>query len=220
VDGRLQVIRLTPAGRKVYATLDERSATQISAMLNRLGDTDRRLLGAMGTIQGLLGETSRLDMVVIRSPLAGDLGWVVQRHGALYADEYGWDDTFEAFVARIVAEYVASRDLQREAAWIAEVDGQPVGCVFCVRRDERLAQLRLLLVEPAVRGMGIGRRLVVECARFAKQAGYEHLVLWTNDVLVDARRVYEQAGFLLVEEGGHHSFGEDLVEQTWSLDLW
>jgi DNA-binding MarR family transcriptional regulator/GNAT superfamily N-acetyltransferase len=220
VDGRRQVIRMTPAGRKAYATLDKRSAAEIGVMLDRLGDSDRRrLLGAMATIQELVGETSRPNMVIVRSPLAGDLGWVVQRHGALYADEYGWDDTFEALVARIVGDYVASRDPKREAAWIAEVDGQPVGCVFCVRRDDRQAQLRLLLVEPGVRGTGIGGRLVAECVRFARQAGYHQLVLWTNDVLVDARRRYERAGFRLVEEGTHHSFGKDLVAQTWSLDL-
>jgi DNA-binding MarR family transcriptional regulator/GNAT superfamily N-acetyltransferase len=219
-DGRRQVIRLTPTGRTAYATLDERSAAEITAMLDRLSDTDRRrLLGAMATIRELLGETARPDLVVLRPPAAGDMGWVVQRHGALYADEYGWDDTFEALVARIVADYVANRDPKREAAWIAEVDGQPVGCIFCVRRDDRQAQLRLLLVEPGVRGLGIGRRLVAECVRFARQAGYEQLVLWTNDVLVDARRVYERAGFRLVDEGKHHSFGKDLVEQTWSLDL-
>jgi DNA-binding MarR family transcriptional regulator/GNAT superfamily N-acetyltransferase len=219
-DARRQVIRLTPNGRAAYATLDERSAKEIAGMLDRLSDTDRRrLLAAMATIQELLGEASRPDMVVLRPPVAGDVGWVVQRHGRLYADEYGWDETFEALVARIVADYVANRDPKREAAWIAEVDGQPVGCVFCVKRDDRQAQLRLLLVEPAVRGLGIGRRLVAECVRFARQAGYDTLVLWTNDVLVDARRIYERAGFRLVEEGKHHSFGKDLVEQTWSLDL-
>jgi DNA-binding MarR family transcriptional regulator/N-acetylglutamate synthase-like GNAT family acetyltransferase len=219
-DGRRQVIRLTPNGRAAYTTLDEGSAAEIAAMLHRLSDVDRRrLLGAMATIQELLGETTPPDMVVLRPPVAGDLGWVVQRHGALYADEYGWDDTFEALVARIVADYVASRDPKREAAWIAEVDGQPVGCVFCLRRDDRQAQLRLLLVEPGVRGMGIGGRLVAECVRFARRAGYEQLVLWTNDVLVDARHVYERAGFRLVEEGKHHSFGKDLVEQTWTLNL-
>jgi DNA-binding MarR family transcriptional regulator/GNAT superfamily N-acetyltransferase len=219
-DARRQVIRLTPNGRAAYAMLDERSAAEIAALLERLSETDRRrLLGAMATVRELLGETARPDVVVLRPPVAGDMGWIVQRHGALYADEYGWDDTFEALVARIVADYVANRDPRREAAWIAEVDGQPVGCVFCVKRDDRQAQLRLLLVEPGVRGMGIGGRLVAECVRFARRAGYEQLVLWTNDVLVDARRIYERAGFRLVEEGKHHSFGKDLVEQTWAMDL-
>jgi DNA-binding MarR family transcriptional regulator/GNAT superfamily N-acetyltransferase len=219
-DGRRQVIRLTANGRAAYTSLDERAGAEISAMLERLSETDRRrLLGAMATIRELLGETVRPDMIVLRPPVPGEMGWVVQRHGALYADEYGWDDTFEALVARIVADYVANRDPKREAAWIAEVDGQPVGCVFCVKRDDRQAQLRLLLVEPGVRGLGIGGRLVAECMRFARRAGYKKLVLWTNDVLVDARRVYERAGFRLVDEGKHHSFGKDLVEQTWTLDL-
>lgn len=220
VDGRRQVIRLTPSGRTAYATLNERSAAEIGALLDRLTEADRsRLLGAMSTIQQLLGEAARPDLIVLRAPLPGELGWVVHRHGVLYADEYGWDETFESLVARIVADYVADRDPKRESAWIAEVDGQPVGCIFCVRRSETQAQLRLLLVEPGVRGLGIGHRLVAECVRFARQAGYEQLVLWTNDVLVAARRIYERAGFHLIDEGKHHSFGKDLVEQTWSLDL-
>lgn len=219
-DGRRQVIRLTPTGQETYAVLNERSATEIEAMLGRLGEADqRRLLDAMATIREVLGEPGRPDMVVLRPPVAGEMGWVVQRHGALYAAEYGWDDTFEALVARIVADYVRDRDPKREAAWIAEVGGQPVGCVFCVRRDDHQAQLRLLLVEPSARGMGIGSRLVAECVRFATQAGYDTLSLWTNDVLVDARRIYEHAGFQLVREGRHHSFGQDLVEQTWQLNL-
>jgi DNA-binding MarR family transcriptional regulator/GNAT superfamily N-acetyltransferase len=219
-DARRQVIRLTPAGQEVYATLNERSATEIAAMLGRLSEADqRRLLDAMATIREVLGQVGRPDTVVLRPPVAGDMGWVVQRHGALYAAEYGWDDTFEALVAQIVADYVRNRDPKREAAWIAELNGQSVGCVFCVRRDDRQAQLRLLLVEPGARGMGIGSRLVAECIRFATTAGYETLTLWTNDVLVDARRIYERAGFRLVHQGPHHSFGHDLVEQTWQLDL-
>jgi GNAT superfamily N-acetyltransferase len=144
---------------------------------------------------------------------------VIHRHGALYAEEYGWDETFEALVARIVADYIANRDPRRENAWIAEVDGERAGCVFCVRREEKVAQLRLLLVEPQMRGMGIGNRLVEECLRFARRAGYERIMLWTNDVLVGARRIYERAGFRLAEEGKHHSFGHDLVEQTWWREL-
>lgn len=147
---------------------------------------------------------------------------MVQRNGAIYAAEYGWDETYEALVARIVADYAASHDPRRESAWIAEVDGEPAGCVFCVSEtgtEASRARLRLLLVEPRARGMGIGARLVAEVISFAKQAGYTELVLWTNDVLVQARRIYEKAGFTLVESVPHHSFGHDLVGQTWRLPL-
>jgi DNA-binding MarR family transcriptional regulator/GNAT superfamily N-acetyltransferase len=219
-DARRQVIRLTPAGRDAYKVLDERSAAQIAAMLDRLGGAQRqRLAGAMATIRDVLGEAPRPRAYLLRPPRPGDLGWVIARNAAIYADEYGWDDTYEALVARIVADYVAGRDPRREAAWIAELDGTPVGCVFCVRRDDETAQLRLLLVEPSARGLGIGRRLVDECLAFAKRAGYRRIMLWTNDVLADARRIYERAGFRLRDEEQHHSFGHDLVGQTWWRDL-
>jgi GNAT superfamily N-acetyltransferase len=160
-----------------------------------------------------------VPIVTLREPVAGDYGWVIQRHGELYAREYGWDETFEALVARIVADYIETRDPDREAAWIAELDGARAGCVFCMKKSKTVAQLRILLVEPAARGMGIGTRLVHECIRFANRAGYKRLALWTNDVLVDARRIYERAGFELVEANAHHSFGHDLVGQTWELAL-
>ena len=146
---------------------------------------------------------------------AGDLGWVVMAHGELYDREFGWDSTFEALVARIVADYAGERDPGRHAAWIADVDGVRVGCVFCVPADERTAKLRLLLVDPDARGAGIGNRLVAECLDFAKAAGYEAITLWTNDVLAAARRIYKAHGFELMAEEPHHSFGHDLVGQTW-----
>jgi DNA-binding MarR family transcriptional regulator/GNAT superfamily N-acetyltransferase len=216
-DARRQVTGLTGRGREVFRDLDARSAEQIAGILAGLTEEDqRRLVGAMEAIEDVLGESRRPQMYVLRPFGAGDFGWVVQRHGALYAAEYGWDVTFEALVARVVADYVEGG---RGDAWIAEVDGEPAGCVFCVPKDERVAQLRLLLVEPSARGLGIGGRLVEECVRYARQRGHEELVLWTNDVLASARRIYQRAGFELVEEGPHHSFGHDLVEQTWRLKL-
>lgn len=220
VDGRRQLIRLTGRGREAFEVLDERSAREVRALLSRLGEGDqRRLVGAMGTIQRLLEPAPDREPFVIRPPHAGDYGWVIARHGALYADEYGWDERFEALVARLVADYAEGHDPRREQAWIAEVDGEPAGCLFCVRRSKEVAQLRLLLVEPRARGMGIGGRLVEECVRFARRAGYGELMLWTNDVLADARRLYERAGFELVEEEPHRSFGPELVGQSWRLVL-
>ncbi|MEW2353590.1 GNAT family N-acetyltransferase [Spirillospora sp. NPDC029432] len=158
-------------------------------------------------------------VTVRRLGAPGDLGWVVQAHGEVYAEQFGWDQTFEALVAQIVADYGNGRDPRREAAWIAEVDGRRAGCVFCVADPAETARLRILLVDPAARGLGIGSRLVDECLRFAKEAGYRRITLWTNDVLVSARRIYEAAGFELVDEERHHSFGHDLVGQNWSRDL-
>jgi DNA-binding MarR family transcriptional regulator/GNAT superfamily N-acetyltransferase len=219
-DGRRQVIRLTGAGRGAFRTLDARSAEQVRELLARLTEEEqRRLVNAMAVIQKVVGQAPRTDAYLLRPLRPGDLGWVVHRHGVRYAEEYGWDDSFEALVARIVADYVDHRDPRREDAWIAEVDGEPVGCVFCVKKDDQTAQLRLLLVEPRARGLGIGSRLVEECVRFARRAGYLEIALWTNDVLAAARRVYERAGFTLVHEEPHHSFGHDLVGQHWSLSL-
>jgi DNA-binding MarR family transcriptional regulator/N-acetylglutamate synthase-like GNAT family acetyltransferase len=220
-DGRRQRVRLTEHGAATFAELDRRSAAEIGELLDGLGeDRQRRLVAAMRAIAGLLDDDPRADAaVVLRAPHPGDYGWIVHRHGSQYADEYGWDETFEALVARIVADYAEHHDPKREAAWIAEVDGKPVGCVLCVRKDDATAQLRLLLVDPRARGRGIGGRLIDECLRFARRAGYEEIVLWTNDVLHDARRLYERAGFELVDSGEHHAFGHDLVEQTWSRRL-
>jgi GNAT superfamily N-acetyltransferase len=149
----------------------------------------------------------------------GDLGWVVMAHGEQYAEEFGWDTSFEALVARIVADYASDHDPAREAAWIAEVDGQRVGCVFCVAADDTTAKLRILLVDERGRGHGVGRQLVDTCVAFARNAGYRRVTLWTNDVLVAARRIYQAVGFTLVEEEKHHSFGHDLVGQNWVLEL-
>jgi DNA-binding MarR family transcriptional regulator/GNAT superfamily N-acetyltransferase len=219
-DGRRQSIRLTPAGRAAYEDLDGRSATDIRAMLERLSEEQRqRLLGAMGTVREVLGDAPRPRAYLIRQPEPGELGLLVSRNAVLYAQEYGWDHTYEALVSKIVAQYVSDRDPEHESCWIAELDGAPVGWVLCTRRDAQTAQLRLLLVEPYARGLGIGSRLVRECMSFARQAGYRKMMLWTNDVLVEARRIYQRAGFQLVEKERHHSFGHDLVGETWWCDL-
>lgn len=218
-DGRRQVITLTKEGRKAFELLDERSSGQVRGLLSGLSESKQgRLMSSTREIELLLG-TNHSAVVVIRAPVAGDYGWVVQRHGELYAREYRWDETFEALVARIVADHVDHRDHKREAGWIAELNGERVGCIFCMKKYDDVAQLRILLVEPSARGMGIGSRLVEECIRFASRAGYRRIMLWTNDVLVDARRIYERRGFRLAEEERHHSFGHDLVGQNWWLDL-
>lgn len=220
IDGRRRVLRLTDSGRAAFDDLDARSAKQAQDMRARLTEENqRRLVSAMHAIRELLDPPSGPRPIVIREPISGDLGWVVHRHGVIYAQEFGWDDTFEALVASVVAEYVAQRDANKENAWIAEFDGEPAGCVFCVRETDDTARLRLLLVEPSARGMGLGKRLVTECIRFARRADYKQITLWTNDVLLSARRIYEAAGFQLVKEEPHHSFGHELVGQDWLLDL-
>jgi DNA-binding MarR family transcriptional regulator/GNAT superfamily N-acetyltransferase len=219
-DGRRQVIRLTDRGRAVIAGLDAQSAEQIRGLLAEVpGDGQRRLLDAMRVITETLAGSPRPRGYLLRVPRPGDMGWVVQRNAALYTAEYGWDDSYEALVARIVADYMENRDPKAEAAWIAEVDGVQAGCVFCVREDASTARLRLLLVEPWARGLGIGARLVEEVLRFARQAGYTRITLWTNDVLASARGIYQRAGFTLDNESEHHSFGKDLTGQNWSRTL-
>ena len=217
-DGRRVVVELTGGGRRAYRTLDGRSAAENEATLGRLAGGDReRLLIAAGEIQAIL--TGRETTVEVRKARSGDFGWMVERHGVLYAEEYGWDETFEGLVAEIVGAFARAHDPARERAFVAELDGRRAGCVLCVRDDDDSARLRILLVEPWARGHGLGTRLVDECIAFARAAGYTRMVLWTNDVLVAARRIYERAGFTLVEEGRHRAFGQDLVEQTWALDL-
>jgi DNA-binding MarR family transcriptional regulator/GNAT superfamily N-acetyltransferase len=219
-DARRQRVRRTVDGAAAYAELDRRSAEEIGAVLDALSEDDQqRLVAAMDTVRDVLTQAPAAVGFVLRGPQPGDLGWIVQRHGALYAQHYGWDESFEALVGRIVSDYAEAHDPRREAAWIAEVDGEPAGCVLCVRREDDVAQLRLLLVDPRARGRGIGARLVDECLRFARRAGYARITLWTNDVLHEARRIYERAGFELVGSAPHHSFGHDLVEQTWARAL-
>ena len=219
-DGRRQALSLTAAGKRLYRTLNERSNRQVGELLAPLPDPVREaLVGAMRTVMRALDERAAPPAVVLRGLRPGDLGWVVQRHGEVYAREYGWTQSFEALVARIVADYLDQHQPGRENAWIAEVDGQRAGCIFCVRKDDGTAQLRILLVEAWARGHGLGARLVDECVRFARDSGYRKLVLWTNDILVAARRIYTAAGFELVGEERHHSFGKDLVGQFWELRL-
>jgi DNA-binding MarR family transcriptional regulator/GNAT superfamily N-acetyltransferase len=220
-DGRQRLLSLTARGRAAFAPLDTASRGQIATMLAAMPPADRRhLLDAISTISTLLGGDDRpAEPYFLRLHGPGDMGWVVARHGALYAAEYGWDATFEALVAEIVAGFLRNFDPARERCWIAERHGENVGSVFLMQHPERegVARLRLLLVEPTARGFGIGRRLVEECTRFARQTGYHTITLWTNDVLVSARRIYEAAGYRLVHEAPHHNFGHDLVEQTWEL---
>jgi len=219
-DARRRVLRLTERGSVAFEDLDARSTAQATGIQSGLTEENqRRLVAAMATIRGLLDPPSESPGFVIRPPIAGDLGWVVHRHGVNYAQEYGWDETFEALVARVVSEYVDRRDPSKENAWIAEVDGEPAGSVFCVKESDDIARLRLLLVEPSARGRGIGERLVTECLSFARRVGYSQITLWTNNVLVSARRIYEAAGFRLIREKRHHTFGHDLIGQDWLLDL-
>jgi DNA-binding MarR family transcriptional regulator/GNAT superfamily N-acetyltransferase len=220
-DGRQVILSLTEVGKEAFAMLDARSRDQIEAMLAELSAEDQtRLASAMRTIEGLLGSrTEKRVPYILHPPQPGDMGWVVQRHGSLYAQEYGWDEHFEALVAEIVAHFVRNYDPKRERCWIAERDGENVGSVFLVKGPETAAKLRLLLVEPKARGLGIGARLVDECIRFARQAGYSKITLWTNSVLLAARHIYKKAGFSLVKEEPHQSFGHDLISETWELEL-
>jgi DNA-binding MarR family transcriptional regulator/predicted N-acetyltransferase YhbS len=214
-DARRQLVTLTPAGREAFATLDRRTGEQIGELLDALGEERQdRLVGALKDVENALGEPATRT-VVLRGPQPGDLGWIVARHGHLYAREYRWDTSFERLVAQIMGEL----DPAKDRVWIAEVDGRRAGCILCVHHDERTAKLRTLLVEPWARGLGLGGRLVDEVIRHARARGYESVTLWTNDVLVAARRIYERAGFRLEHEAPHHAFGHDLVEQTWSLSL-
>jgi DNA-binding MarR family transcriptional regulator/N-acetylglutamate synthase-like GNAT family acetyltransferase len=220
-DGRQSLLSLTPRGRKVFAPLNARSHREVAAMLGPLSATEQRhLLSAMETIERLLGDRPTPQVpYLLRPHQPGDMGWVIHRHGVLYAQEYGWDERFEALVAEIAARFIQHFDPQRERCWIAERAGEIVGSVFLVKKSKTVAQLRLLLVEPAARGLGIGGRLVDECIRFSRQARYRKIVLWTNSVLHAARHIYEETDFRLVHQEPHHSFGHDLIGETWELKL-
>lgn len=223
-DARRQYLRLTPAGMRVFTPIEARTQEQIRALLAGL-DAARRdaVLEAMNVIQqALIGGAARpaaAAPLTLRSHRPGDMGWVIQRHGEIYHQEYGWNEEFEALVAEIAAEFIRKLDVRRERCWIAEAQGRRVGCIFLVARDASTAKLRLLLVEPDARGLGVGGTLVAECVRFARDSGYQKIVLWTQDNLGAARRIYSKAGFVQTGQEPHHSFGYDLVAETWELEL-
>jgi DNA-binding MarR family transcriptional regulator/N-acetylglutamate synthase-like GNAT family acetyltransferase len=220
-DRRQILLSLTAKGRMAFAPLDQRSQNEIAAMIGKLSMADQdRIVAAMRTIESVLGEASTPQIpYVLRPPRPGDMGWIVARHGALYGEEYGWDERIEALTAEIVATFVRNHDRKRERCWIAEREGENVGSVLLMQDSEEIARLRLLLVEPKARGLGIGARLVEETLRFAREARYRKVTLWTHSVLTAARRIYERAGFKLVATKEHDEFGKTLVGETWELDL-
>jgi DNA-binding MarR family transcriptional regulator/GNAT superfamily N-acetyltransferase len=221
-DARQLILGLTDQGREMFATIDARSHEEIAELLRPISDTDQaRLITALATVETVLGGAQKAGApsYILRTHQPGDIGWIIHRHAVLYAEEYGWDETFEALVAKIAAAFIENFDHRRERCWIAERDGEIVGSVLLVKDTPEVAKLRLLYVEPKARGLGVGSRLVAECIGFARRSGYRRLTLWTNDILVSARRIYEAAGFSLVREEPHHSFGRDLVGQYWELLL-
>jgi DNA-binding MarR family transcriptional regulator/GNAT superfamily N-acetyltransferase len=220
-DRRQSLLSLTAKGRMAFAPLEERSQNEVAAMIGALSVADQeRVVAAMRTIERSLCEAAAPQVpYVLRPPRPGDMGWVVAQHGVLYGEEYGWDERLEALTAEIVAAFVRNHDRKRERCWIAERDGENVGSVFLVRETDEVARLRLLLVEPKARGLGIGARLVEETLRFARAARYRKVTLWTHSVLAAARRIYERAGFKLVATKEHDEFGKRLVGETWELDL-
>jgi DNA-binding MarR family transcriptional regulator/GNAT superfamily N-acetyltransferase len=222
VDGRQSLLALTAKGVKVLTPIEQATREQIAALLDGVPPDHRdTLLGSMRTIQRVLdpGERSASQVCVIREPRVGDLGWIVHRQAVLYAQEFGWDRTFEGMLAEIVAKFVKDFDAACERCWVAEREGGIVGAVFLVRKTKQVAQLRMLFVEPSARGLGLGARLTAECIAFARAKGYRSMVLWTNDILSSARKIYLAAGFVLEREERHRSFGKDLVGQYWSLRL-
>ena len=221
-DGRQWMLSLTAEGRKAFRALDRASHKLMASRLASLSEPARyRLLTSMREVQQLLTPANENAQIVIRTHRIGDIGWAIERHGQLYADEFDLNEEFEALVATLFAQFVSKHDPATERMWVAEVDGERAGCVFVVRNadDSTAAQLRCLLVDPKARGLGIGKRLVDECITFATAAGYAKIMLWTNDLLISARRIYQAAGFTLVSEQPHHSFGHDLVGQVWTREL-
>lgn len=221
-DRRQSTLSLTDAGREAFAPLDTSSRDEINALLCTLPEPAQdALVGAMGRIETLLGPPDSAATVpwLLRQHRPGDIGWVVARHGALYAEEYGFDQRFEALVAKVAGAFLACHDPKRERCWIAERNGVNIGSVFLVRESDEIARLRLLIVEPAARGLGIGKRLVAECVGFARTAGYLHITLWTNDVLTAARAIYQQVGFQLIARAPHRDFGPPMVGEDWDLEL-
>jgi DNA-binding MarR family transcriptional regulator/GNAT superfamily N-acetyltransferase len=220
-DRRQYRLSLTAKGRQAFARLDRSSHDDVADMLAALPRGDgKRLIEAMAVIERLLGATGvSPPPAILREPRPGDMGWVVQSHGALYASEYGFDSSFEGLVADIATKYLASFDASRERCWIAEIDGAQVGSVFLVRHSDDVAKLRLLLVDPAGRGQGLGTRLVAECIAFAQACGYRKITLWTQSILLAARKIYQDAGFVLVATEPHRSFGQDLIGETWQREL-
>ncbi len=220
-DGRETLLSLTARGRKAVATLDQRSNEDVTARLRGVSEADQqRLVAAMNEIESVLAPpTNQSEPYILRPHQPGDMGWVVSRQGLLYAQEYGWDDQYEALAAKIAANFIEKFDARRERCWIAERRGELVGAVYLVKHSQTVAKLRLLHVEAAARGLGIGKRLVEECIRFARRTGYKKITLWTQSILLAARHIYKQAGFRCVRKKRHHSFGKDLVAETWDLKL-
>src|ERR1700754_214601 len=219
-DRRQMRLGLTAKGRQAFARLNRSSHDEVARMLAALSPADRtRVTAAMATIERLLGTTNVAPAAILRDPRPGDMGWVVQSHGALYASEYGFDASFEALVAEIAAKFLTSFDASRERCWIAELDGVPVGSGFLLRPTDEVAKFCLRLVEPAARGQRLGQRLVGECIAFAQACGYRKITLWTQSILVAARKIYQDAGFKLVAADPHRSFGQSLIGETWEREL-
>lgn len=220
-DARHFGLQLTRKGREIFASLDRQSTQQVAEILTPLPENrQKRLVSALRDAENALSdEAKHSSELTLRTHRPGDMGWVIHRHGVLYPQEYGWDDTFEALVAEIAAQFLNNFDAKRERCWIAELKGEPMGSIFLVKHTDQVAKLRLLLVEPTARGHGIGRRLVEECIQFARDGGYQKIILWTQSILIAARKIYERAGFKLVKAEENRAFGADLVSETWELDL-